>query len=142
MKEVSKAKFYVVKYFFLALALLQASVATVLLFQFQDTPRNRAIISTIFLLSMILFAIQVIVSDKIKRVAMSKKKVTVLFSSNRKSYSWSEVKEIKFIAWLNLYSLKIKGKSGRIYFLTNSPQTIFGAPTSMPEFLQKKISKA
>ncbi len=142
MKEVSKSKFYVVKYFFLAFALLQASVATVLLFQFQDTPRNRAIISTIFLLSIILLAIQVIVSDKIKRVAISKKKVTILFGSKRKSYSWSEVKEIKFFALLNLYSLKIKGKSGRIYFLPNSPQTIFGAPASMPEFLQKKISKA
>lgn len=142
MKEVSKAKFYVVKYFFLAFAILQTSVASVLLFQFQDTPRNRAIITIIFLISIILFAIQIIVSDKIKRVAISKKKVTILFGSKRKSYSWSEVKEIKFFALLNLYSLKIKGKSGRIYFLPNSPQTIFGAPASMPEFLQKKISKA
>jgi hypothetical protein len=142
MKEVSKAKFYVVKYFFLAFALLQASVATVLLFQFHDTPRNRAIIVTIFLFSVILFSIQVIVNDKIKRVAISKKKVIILNGAKRKSYSWSEVKEIKFFALLNLYSLKIKGKTGRIYFLPNSPQTILGVPSSMPEFLQKKISKA
>jgi len=65
-----------------------------------------------------------------------------LNGEKRKSYSWSEVKEIKFFALLNLYSLKIKGKSGRIYFLPNSPQTILGVPSSMPEFLKKKISKA
>ena len=142
MKEVSRAKYYVVKYFFLGFALLQATVASAMFFQFQDTPRNRAIITIVFLLSIILLAIQVMVSEKIKRVAISKKKVTILFGSKRKSYSWSEVKEIKFFALLNLYSLKIKGKSGRIYFLPNSPQTIFGAPASMPESLQKKISKA
>ncbi len=141
MKEVSKAKFYLVKYFFLVFALLQATVAVVLFFQFQDTPRNRAIIATIFLLSIILFSIQVMVSDKIKRVAVSKKKVTILLGAKRKSYNWSEVKEIKFYTLLNLYSLKIKGKPDRIYFLPNAPQTILGVPSSMPEFLKKKISK-
>ena len=142
MKEVSKVKYYLVKYFFLALAFMQASVAALLFFQFQDSPRNRAIVATFFLFSTILFSIQVMVSDKIKRVAISKKKVTVLYGGKRKSYGWSEVKEIKFFALLNLYSLKIKGKPGRIYFLPNSPQTIFGVPSSMPEFLQKKISRA
>ncbi len=141
MKEVSKAKFYLVKYFFLVFAILQTTVAAVLFFQFQDTPRNRAIIATIFLLSIILFSIQVMVSDKIKRVAVSKKKVTILLGAKRKSYNWSQVKEIKFYTILNLYSLKIKGKPDRIYFLPNSPQTILGVPSSMPEFLKKKISK-
>ncbi len=41
MKEASLVKFYFARYFFLAFGLLQGLAATMLLLQFQDTPKNR-----------------------------------------------------------------------------------------------------
>jgi hypothetical protein len=73
---------------------------------------------------------------------VSKKKIVVLYPHKTKSYEWSEVKEVKFLPFLNMYYLKIKGKS-RIYFLpTNDSEALFGLFSSKADFIPKKVSKA
>jgi hypothetical protein len=137
MKEASLVKFYFARYFFLAFGSLQGLAATMLLLQFQDTPKNRFAIFVFFTLAMILFSVHFLVFSKVKRVAMSKKKISVIFGHRTKQYDWDEVKELKLIHFLNL-----KGKK-RIYFLpAHDSAALFGLFTAEPEFFAKKMSKA
>ncbi|HEV8515391.1 MAG TPA: hypothetical protein VGQ59_19040 [Cyclobacteriaceae bacterium] len=139
MKEASLVKFYFARYFFLAFGLLQGLAATMLLLQFQDTPKNRFAVFVLFTLAMILFSIHFLVFSKVKRVAMSKKKISVVFGHRTKQYDWDEVKELKLIHFLNICSLKLKGKK-RIYFLpAHDSEALFGLFTAEPEFYAKKV---
>ena len=142
MKEASLVKFYFVRYFFLAFGLLQGLAATMLLLQFQDTPKNRFAIFVFFTLAMILFSVHFLVFSNVKRVAMSKKKISVILGHRTKQYDWDDVKELKLIHFLNMYSIKIKGKK-RFYFLpAHDSAALFGLFPDEPEFLPKKMSKA
>jgi len=142
MKEASLVKFYFFRYFILAFGLLQGLAATMLLLQFQDTPKNRFAIFVFVTLAMILFSIHFLVFSNVKRVAMSKKKISVIFGHRTKQYDWDDVKELRLINFLNMYSLKIKGKK-RIYFLpAHDSAALFGLFPDEPEFLPKKMSKA
>jgi hypothetical protein len=142
MKEASLVKFYFVRYFFLAFGLLQGLAATMLFVQFQDTPKNRFAIFMFFTLAMILFSVHFLVFANVKRVAMSKKKISVVLGHRTKLYDWNDVKELKLIHFLNVYSLKLKGKK-RIYFLpAHDSAALFGLFPDEPEFFPKKMSKA
>jgi len=142
MKEASLVKFYFVRYFFLAFGLLQGLAATMLFLQFQDTPKNRFAIFVFFTLAMILFSVHFLVFSNVKRVAMSKKKISVILGHRTKQYDWDDVKELKLIHFLNMYSLKLKGKK-RFYFLpAHDSAALFGLFPNEPEFLPKKMSKA
>ena|SRR5579872_2087437 len=142
MKEASLVKFYFVRYFFLAFASLQALTATTLLLQFQDTPTNRFAAFVFFTVAMILFSVHFLVFSNVKRVAMSKKKISVIYGHRTKQYDWDNVKELKLINFLNMYSLKLKGKK-RIYFLpAHDSAALFGLFSDEPEFFPKKMSKA
>jgi len=142
MKEASLVKFYFVRYFFLAFGLLQGLAATMLLLQFQDSPKNRFAAFVFFTIAMILFSVHFLVFSKVKRVAMSKKKISVILGHRTKQYDWDEVKELKLIHFLNIYSLKLKGKK-KIYFLpAHDSAALFGLFAAEPEFLSKKMSKA
>lgn len=141
MKEASLVKFYFVRYFFLAFGLLQALAATMLLIQFEDSPKNRFAIFVFFSLGMILFSVHFVVFSKVKRVALSKKKIAVIQGTRTKQYDWEDVKELRLMHFLNMYSLKLKGKK-RIYFLpAHDSAALFGLFTDEPEFF-KKMSKA
>ncbi len=142
MKEANLFKFYFVRYFFLAFGTLQGLAALLLLIQFQDSPKNRFAIFVFFTLAMVLFSVHFIVFTKVKRVAVSKKKIEVIQSFRTKQYDWSEVKELRLIPFLNMYSLKLKGKK-RFYFLpAHDSEALFGLFPDEPEFLPKKMSKA
>jgi len=142
MKEASLVKFYFARYFFLAFGLLQGLAATMLLLQFQNTPKSRFAIFVLCTLAMIWFSVHFVVFSKLKRVAMSKKKISVIFGHRTKQYDWDEVKELKLIHFLNIYSLKLKGKK-RIYFLpAHDSAALFGLFAAEPEFFSKKMSKA
>jgi len=142
MKEANLFKFYFVRYFFLAFGMLQGLAALLLLIQFQDSPKNRFAIFVFFTLAMILFSVHFLVFTKVKRVAMSKKKIEVIQSFRTRQYDWDEVKELRLIPFLNMYSLKLKGKK-RIYFLpAHDSAALFGLFSDEPEFLPKKMSKA
>jgi heme/copper-type cytochrome/quinol oxidase subunit 4 len=142
MKEASLVKFYLVRYFFLAFGLLVGLAATMLFLQFPDTPKNRFAIFVLFTLAMVLFSVHFLVFSKVKRVAMSKKKISVTLGYRTKQFDWDDVKELKLIHFLNMYSLKLKGKK-RIYFLpAHDSAALFGLFPDEPEFLPKKMSKA
>jgi hypothetical protein len=143
MKEANLFKYYFVRYFFLAFAAMQVIAATVLLLRFQDSPKNRFAIFVFFTLAMILISIHLIVFAKVKRVAMSKKKIAVISTFKSKQYDWDEVKDLKLIPFFNMYSLKLKGKKNRIYFLpTHDSEVLFGLFSSDPDFLKERLSKA
>src|SRR6185369_8821042 len=101
MKEASLVKFYFARYFFLAFGLLQGLAATMLLLQFQDSPKSRFAIFVFFTFAMILFSVHFTVFSKVKRVAMSKKKISVISGYRTRQYDWDDVKELKLIHFLN-----------------------------------------
>ncbi len=143
MREANLFKYYFVRYFFLAFAAMQAVAATVLLLRFQDSPKNRFAIFVFLTLAMILISIHFIVFSKVKRVAMSKKKIAVITTFKAKQYDWDEVKDLKLLPFLNMYSLKLKGKKNRIYFLPmHDSEALFGMFSGDPDFLKEKLSKA
>ncbi len=140
MEEANPVKFYLARYFFLALSALQGLASALMLLQFGDSPKNRFAAFVLVTLAMIFFALHLMVADKIKRVAVSKKKIAVINPAKVKTYDWSEVKNLKFIPFLNMYSLKLKGKRNKIYFLpTENTATIFGLFSSATDFLSKKV---
>lgn len=143
MKEANLFKYYFVRYFFLGLASMQMIAATILLIRFQDSPKNRFAIFVFFTLAMILISIHFLVFTKVKRVAVSKKKIAVITPFKSKQYDWDEVKELKLLPFFNMYSLKLKGKRKKIYFLpTHDSSAIFGLFSGDPDFMKEKMSKA
>jgi hypothetical protein len=143
MKEASLFRYYFARYFFLAFAMLQALAALILLLRYQDSPKIRFAIFVFCTLAMMLMSLHLFIFAKVKRVAVGKKKIAVIDNYKLKRYTWEEVKELKLIYFLNLYSLKLKGKKNRIYFLpaTNS-QALFGLFNERPDFLREHMSKA
>jgi hypothetical protein len=68
-----------------------------------------------------------LISTKIKRVAMSKKKVAIINSYKTQEYEWPDIKSIKFLPIFNMYRMKIRGRRGKIYFLpTDDSEVIYG----------------
>jgi hypothetical protein len=143
MKEANLFKYYFVRYFFLAFAFMQAIAAALLLLRFQDSPKNRFAVFVFFTLAMILISIHFIVFNKVKRVALSKKKIEVISTFKSKQYEWNEVKDLKLLPFFNMYSLKLKGKKNRIYFLpAHDSEALFGLFSNDPEFIKERVSKA
>lgn len=143
MKEANRFKFYLVRYFLLGLSVLEGSVAFLWMVKYESTPRNQVIVFVFILLSIIFLLLHSLVSGKLKRVAISKKKITVLYSYKSKSYHWDQVKEVNYHSTVNLYSIKLKGKNSRIYFLPNERhEALFGLFVEKTDFTPKKFSKA
>jgi hypothetical protein len=127
MTELNSVKFYFARYFFLALALLQGLAATLLLLQASDSPKGRLAMFVFFSFAMILFSVQWVVYEHLKQVIIEKKKISIVYTHKTKQYDWEEVKELKHVSFLNVYSLKLKGKRKRIYFLPDlSQEALFG----------------
>jgi hypothetical protein len=138
MKEANRVKYYLVKYFLSVLGVLLGAAALSVL-QFENTPKNNSIVFILFSLSLVLFSLQIVVADKIRRVAISKKKLLVFSNGKKKSYAFSQVKDLTFLSFLNMYSLKIKGRSGRIYFLSDSVNTVSMLSPFNSSAVQKRI---
>ena len=143
MKEANRFKFYLVRYFLLGLSVLEGSVAFLWMTQYESTPRNQAIVFVFVSLCIIFFLLHSLVSGKLKRVAISKKKITILYPYKSKSYHWDQVKEVNYHSTFNLYSLKLKSKNSRIYFLPNERhEALFGLFAVKADLTPKKFSKA
>ncbi|MBS1505004.1 MAG: hypothetical protein JSS79_00040 [Bacteroidetes bacterium] len=139
MKEANLVKFYFVRYFFLAFGLLQGMAATSMLMQFQASPKNRFAFFVFFTLALILFSAHFFFFSKLKRVALSKKKIAIIYGHRTKQFDWNQVKELKLIPYVSMYSLKLKGKN-KIYFLpAHDSSAIFGMFHAEPEFIPKKV---
>jgi hypothetical protein len=124
MKEASLVKYYFTKYFFLAFGLLQWLISGVLLLKQGNTLKGQYAAFLFFTLGLVLVSVFLIFSSKLRRVAISKKKVAVIGNRKAQRYDLSEIKWMKFLPVFNLYTMKIKGKKGKIYFLPCEEQEV------------------
>jgi len=139
MEEANTAKYYLARYFFLALSVLQGLATALILLQFEDSDKNRIMALVMITLALIFFSLHLLVATKIKRVAISKKKLAVINPRKVKEYDWSDVKAIKLMPFLNMYSVKLKGKRSKIYFLpSTNTSAMFGIFTSDSDLIPKK----
>jgi hypothetical protein len=115
-KQASPLKFYLAKYFFLALALLQWLIALFIFLRFEDTLKNQYSILIFFTMGALMFVVFLLISDKIRRVAIGKKKLVVIYPNRKQKIEWKDVSSLKLIPFVNMYRLKQKGKKKGIYF--------------------------
>ena len=116
MVEANPVKFYLAKYFFLAIALVQWTVGGIMLFRHDFNSKNFFVALIFFTMGLLLMFLFSVISDKIRRVAIGKNKIVVLEGHRNVRFEWPEVKSLKIVPFFNLYKLKIKGKKGSIYF--------------------------
>jgi len=127
MKEASPVKYYFAKYFFLALGLLQWFIGVIIFVRSGDLPKSQFAVFTFFTLGLVCVSLFLLIASKIRRVAVSKKKVAIIGSYKTKEYEWPDVKSIKFMPLFNIYRMKIKGRKGKVYFLpTDESEVIYG----------------
>jgi hypothetical protein len=127
MKEASRAKYYFAKYFFLALGLLQWFIGSIIFIRSGHLPKSQFAVFVFFTFGLVCVSLFLFIVSKIKRVAISKKKVAVINSYKTHEYEWPEVKSITFMPIFNVYRMKIKGRKGKIYFLpTDESEVIYG----------------
>jgi hypothetical protein len=127
MKEASLAKYYFAKYFFLAFGLLQWTISGSFLISHGDTIKGQLSAFLFFTIGLILMAIQIVYATRIKRVAIGKKKIVVFANGCARRYEFDEVKSVRFVPAFNIYTMKIRGRKGTIYFLpTEESEVIYG----------------
>ena len=141
MKEASPVKFYFAKYFFLAFGLLQWSCGT-LLFLRVEAEKNKQAALVFFVIGLTFIALYFVIAARLKRVAISKKRITIIDNDKTNHYEWPEVKSIKLVPYFNLYKLKLRGKKDRIYFLPDhNVEPLFGLfphEAELAEVMKKK----
>jgi hypothetical protein len=116
MVEASPVKFYFAKYFFLAFCFLQWAVTGTIFLQYEFGPKSFFVALVFFTLGLVSFTVHLIITDKVRRVAIGKNKIVITEGDRNLRFEWPEVKSLKIIPSLNLYQLKLKGKRGSIYF--------------------------
>ena len=116
MVEASPVKFYFAKYFFLVFAIIQWTVGGIILFNYEINAKNFFGSLIFFTLGLVFLFFFLVISDKIRRVAVGKNKIVILEGHRNTRFEWPEVKSLRIVPFLNLYKLKIKGKKGTIYF--------------------------
>jgi hypothetical protein len=139
MKEASLAKYYFAKYFFLAFGFLQWLISGVLLLKQGTTFKGQYVAFLFFTLGLVLVSVFLIFSSRIRRVAIGKKKVAVIGNHKVQRYDLDEIKWMKFMPMINMYSMKIKGKKGKLYFLpTEESEVIYSLFPSIAGMEKKK----
>jgi hypothetical protein len=116
MVEAKPTKYYLAKYFFLAFGALQWLVAAILILTNQGHGKIYFAALLFFTLGLVSIFIFMLVTDKIRRVAIGKNKIVVIEGRRNLRFEWPEVKSLKVIPFFNVYRLKIKGKKSVIYF--------------------------
>ena len=139
MEEANLVKYYLARYFFLALSVLQGLATALILLQLEDSHKNNIAALVMFTAAMVFFSLHLLIASKIKRVVISKKKLAVINPRKVKEYDWSDVKAIKLMPFVNMYSLKLKGKRSKIYFLPSTDTSaMFGIFSSDSDLIPKK----
>ncbi len=140
MEEANPVKFYLARYFFLALSALQGLATVLILLQFGDSPKNRFVAFALFTLALIFFSLHLLIAHRIMRVAISKRQISVINPTKVKSYDWEDVKSVRLMPFLNMYCLKLKGKKNKIYFLPiGNTEAMFGLFSSDSDLIPKKM---
>jgi hypothetical protein len=143
MVEANPVKFYTAKFFFLAVAIIQWLVASVILLRFEFTNKNFFVALVFMTLGAIFFTVFLLLNDKIKRVAVGKNKIVVIEGEKNTRFDWPEVKSLRLIPFFNVYKLKVKGKRNPIYFFpSKNVDPTFGFlvkdTSRMGEIVEKK----
>ncbi len=146
MVEASPVKVFLARYFFLGFAFIQWLVATALLVRFPATNKNIFTTLVFITLGMLFFTLYLVVSARIKRVAVGKNKIVIIEGDRNIRFDWPEVKSLKIVPFFNLYRLKIKGKKKPIYFFPSKnidpPYGFMTKDTSkMGDIVKKKKKK-
>lgn len=140
MKEARLVKYYFTKYFFLAFGLLQVVIAGIIFSNQGDTIKGQFAATVFFALGLVFIALFLTVSSRLKRVAIGKKKITVIHPYRTQRYEWDDIKFLRLIPIFNLYCMKVKGKKEKIYFLpTEQSESLYGfASASNLEWRKEK----
>lgn len=132
MKEASRAKFYLAKYFCLGFGLMQWLAAYLLVHE-SSQDKSKAAALLFFTIGLILISIQLVIAPRLKRVAVGKNRIAIIDDGETRHYEWSEVKWIKPLPIVNAYKLKIRGKKNRFYFLPSKQMDpVFGLSNEKP----------
>jgi hypothetical protein len=143
MREASPVKFYFAKYFFLAFGLLQWLCAMLLVLE-SDLDKSKAAALLFFTLGLLMITFFIVVSPRLKRVAIGKNRIAVMSGGQTTVYEWPEVKWIRAVPFVNMYRLKLRGKKERVYFLPSQGQEpVFGIGAAQPTDMEamRKRSK-
>lgn len=115
-KQANPAKYFLAKYFFLGLSMIQALIAVVILVKMESTLKNQYASLLFFTLGALFFVAFLIIKEKVRRVAVGKKKLIIINSSKKQKVEWSDVNSLEIIPFINMYRLRLKGKKKGIYF--------------------------
>ena len=102
MIEANPVKYFVARYFFLALCLMQWLIAAVIFFTYPATLKNEYASLVFFTMGAILMVVYLIIKEKIRRVAVSKKKIVVINGSKKQKIDWNEVRSLNLVPFLNM----------------------------------------
>jgi len=116
MVEANPVKFYFAKYFFLGFCLLQWLVAATIFFRNPFSAKTFFIALVFITIGLFSFVFFLVLSEKMRRVAVGKNKIIVIEGDRNVRFGWPEVKYLRVVPFFNLYKLKLKGKKGYIYF--------------------------
>jgi len=116
MVEANPVKYYFAKYFFLGLTIFQWLLSVIILFQ-RPFSAQLFFVALLFLtIGSVCFVFFMVITDKMRRVAVGKNKLVVIEGNRNVRFGWPEVKSLKLVPYFNLYRLKLRGKKGFIYF--------------------------
>jgi hypothetical protein len=143
MVEANPLKFYIARFFFLAVALVQWLVAITILVRFEFNSKNFFVALIFITFGLVFFTVFILVNSKIRRVAVGKNKIVIIEGDRNIRFDWPEVKSLKLIPIFNVYKLKIRGKRNPIYFFpSKNADPAFGLLTKdtsrMGEIVEKK----
>ena len=116
MVEANPVKFYLAKYFFLVLGLVQFATGAILFYLDEINLINLSIISLFIVLGIVAVIFYSIVSEKIKRVAIGNNKFVILQEDINIRFGYPDIKSWRIVPFINLCKVRIKGKKGSIYF--------------------------
>jgi hypothetical protein len=143
MVEANPAKFYLAKFFFLAISVAQWLVASIIMIRFQLDSKNFFVAMLFIILGLVFFSIFLLLNAKIKRVAVGKNKIVVIQGDRNMRFEWPEVKSLQLIPVFNVYKLRLKGMRDPIYFFpSKNVDPAFGLiakdTSKMGEIVQKR----
>jgi hypothetical protein len=118
-------------------------VTGTIFFQYEFGPKSFFIALVFFTFGMISFTAYLLITERVRRVAIGKNKIIITEGDRNMRFEWPEVKSLKVIPYLNLYKLKLKGKRGYIYFFpSQNIDPAFGLlskdTSKMGEIVQKR----
>lgn len=115
MVEANPVKFYLAKYLLLVFGSLLWLLALLYMFTLQS--ENHLLVAFLyFAFGVLLLTLNLVVNDKIRRVAIGRNKIVIIEGHRNIRFAWPEVKALRVIPVINLYRLRIRGKKKTFYF--------------------------